>query len=439
MHKDLTQGTITKSLILFALPLILGNILQQFYNVVDTFVVGKMIGADALAAVGATYSIMTFITSIILGLCMGAGVLFSMLYGAKKEHELKISFVMSFIFILILSVVIMVCTLFMKDQILHFLNIPIVIYDMTSRYFVIVALGIIFTFLYNYFASLSRALGDSKTPFVFLGISTVLNIVLDVIFVAYVYKDVSSVAYATVIAQAISALAMMIYCIKTKKEYMPQVVHCRYNSTILKKFLNYSLLTCLQQSVMNFGIMMVSGLVNSFGVSVMAGFNTAVKIDTIAYMPSQDFGNAFSTFVAQNTSANKSERVKKGLQTSMLISTLFNIVMSVIIFVFAKDLMMLFVDGKETEVIRIGVQYLQIEGACYIGIGILFLWYGYYRGIGQASMSVILTVISLGTRVLLAYILSSYIGVIGIWLSIPIGWFLADITGLIYYMKKKPL
>ena len=176
MHKDLTQGSITKALILFALPLILGNILQQFYNVVDTFVVGKMIGADALAAVGATYSIMTFITSIILGLCMGAGVLFAMLLGAKKDDELKNSFVISFIFILLLSIIIMVMTLLMKDSILHFLNIPIDIYDMTKRYFVVVCFGIMFTFLYNYFSSLSRALGDSKTPFVFLGISTVLNI-----------------------------------------------------------------------------------------------------------------------------------------------------------------------------------------------------------------------------------------------------------------------
>ena len=437
MHKDLTQGSITKTLILFALPLILGNILQQFYNVVDTFVVGKIIGASALAAVGATYSIMTFITSIILGLCMGAGVLFSMFYGARKENELKNSFVVSFLFIFFLSVVITCVTLSMKDSILNFLNIPNDIYDMTKRYFNIVCFGIVFTFLYNYFASLSRALGDSKTPFVFLGISTVLNIVLDILFVVYVYRDVSSVAYATVIAQGASALSMMLYCIKTKSSYMPKLEHCHYNSLILNKFLNYSLLTCLQQSVMNFGIMMVSGLVNSFGVSVMAGFNTAVKIDTIAYMPSQDFGNAFSTFIAQNTGANNKERVEKGLKTSMLISTLFNIVMSIFIFVSAKNLMMMFVNVKEIEVIRIGVEYLRIEGTCYIGIGILFLWYGYYRGIGKAHMSVVLTIISLGTRVLFAYVLSSYIGVIGIWISIPLGWFLADITGIIFYLKKK--
>ena len=268
-------------------------------------------------------------------------------------------------------------------------------------------------------------------------IDTILNIILDILFVAFINKDVSSVAYATVIAQGISALSMVVYCLKTKKDYIPKKQHIHYDSIILNKFLNFSLLTCLQQSVMNFGIMMVSGLVNSFGVSVMAGFNTAVKIDTIAYMPSQDFGNAFSTFVAQNTGASKYDRVEKGLKTSMLMSTLFNIFMSFIIFVFAKNFMLLFVDAAELEVVRIGAEYLRIEGACYIGIGILFLWYGYYRGIGEAHMSVVLTVISLGTRVILAYILSHYIGVVGIWVSIPIGWFLADITGLIYHIKKK--
>ena len=437
MNKDLTQGSIIKSLILFALPLILGNILQQFYNIVDTFVVGKMIGADALASVGATYSIMTFITSIIIGLCMGAAILFSMLFGAKKIEQLKNSIVVSFGFVSLLSLIIMMMTFILHDGILLFLNIPDTIYSMTQRYFLIVSLGIYFTFIFNYFSSLSRALGDSKTPFVFLGISTVMNIGLDIVFVKYVAQDVSSVAYATVIAQGVSAFLMSVYIIKTKRAYMPQRQHIYFDQDIFQKFLNYSLLTCLQQSVMNFGIMMVSGLVNSFGVSVMAGFNTAVKIDTIAYMPSQDFGNAFSTFVAQNTGANKMDRVHKGLKTSMMMSCIFNIVMSAIIFIFAKELMMLFVESHEIEVIRVGIEYLRIEGACYIGIGILFLWYGYYRGIGKASMSVVLTIISLGTRVLLAYIISGYIGAVGIWLSISIGWFLADITGCLYYLNNQ--
>lgn len=439
MKKSLTEGSILKSMILFALPLILGNMLQQLYNVVDTYIVGHFLGANALAGVGASYSIVTFITSLILGLCMGAGVLFSMLYGAKRDKELKNSFVISFVFIGVISVLIMGLSISFVDPLLKFLNVPNDIYVLTRDYIVIIFYGIFFTFLYNYFASLLRALGDSKTPLLFLGISTISNIILDITFVLYISKSVKSVAYATIISQAISAIFMIVYTLHKKKEYVPYKEHCYLDKRIFNKFISYSLLTCIQQSVMNFGIMLVQGIVNSFGVTVMAGFSTAVKIDTLAYMPVQDFGNAFSTFVAQNKGANKEDRVNKGLKYACIVSILFCIVISSVIYMFAENFMMIFLNVNEIEAISVGVQYLRIEGACYIGIGLLFLWYGYYRGIGKPFISVILTVISLGTRVILSYTLSniSAIGVLGIWWSIPIGWFLADVTGLFYYLYKR--
>lgn len=439
MKKSLTEGSILKSMILFALPLILGNMLQQLYNVVDTYIVGHFLGANALAGVGASYSIVTFITSLILGLCMGAGVLFSMLYGAKRDKELKNSFVISFVFIGVISVLIMGLSISFVDPLLKFLNVPNDIYVLTRDYIVIIFYGIFFTFLYNYFASLLRALGDSKTPLLFLGISTISNIILDITFVLYISKSVKSVAYATIISQAISAIFMIVYTLHKKKEYVPYKEHCYLDKRIFNKFISYSLLTCIQQSVMNFGIMLVQGIVNSFGVTVMAGFSTAVKIDTLAYMPVQDFGNAFSTFVAQNKGANKEDRVNKGLKYACIVSILFCIVISSVIYMFAENFMMIFLNINEIEAISVGVQYLRIEGACYIGIGLLFLWYGYYRGIGKPFISVILTVISLGTRVILSYTLSniSAIGVLGIWWSIPIGWFLADVTGLFYYLYKR--
>lgn len=439
MKRSLTEGSILKSMILFALPLILGNMLQQLYNVVDTYIVGHFLGANALAGVGASYSIVTFITSLILGLCMGAGVLFSMLYGAKRDKELKNSFVISFVFIGVISVLIMGLSISFVDPLLKFLNVPNDIYVLTRNYIVIIFYGIFFTFLYNYFASLLRALGDSKTPLLFLGISTISNIILDITFILYISKSVKSVAYATIISQAISAIFMIVYTLHKKKEYVPYKEHCYLDKRIFNKFISYSLLTCIQQSVMNFGIMLVQGIVNSFGVTVMAGFSTAVKIDTLAYMPVQDFGNAFSTFVAQNKGANKEDRVNKGLKYACIVSILFCIVISSVIYMFAENFMMIFLNINEIEAISVGVQYLRIEGACYIGIGLLFLWYGYYRGIGKPFISVILTVISLGTRVILSYTLSniSAIGVLGIWWSIPIGWFLADVTGLFYYLYKR--
>ena len=193
----------------------------------------------------------------------------------------------------------------------------------------------------------------------------------------------------------------------------------------------------MRQSVMNFGILMVQGLVNSYGVTVMAAFAAAVKIDSFAYMPVQDFGNAFSTFIAQNQGAGKTERIRLGLRAAVLSSGLFCLVISAVIVCFAGPLMTIFISPEETEIIRIGVQYLHIEGACYVGIGCLFLLYGLYRGLGRAGVSVVLTIISLGTRVALAYLLSPVpaIGLLGIWWAVPIGWFLADASGFWYFWR----
>ena len=190
-------------------------------------------------------------------------------------------------------------------------------------------------------------------------------------------------------------------------------------------------------TVMNLGILMVQGLVNSFGAAVMAAFAAAVKIDAFAYMPVQDFGNAFSTFIAQNYGAGKHERIRKGLKGAVLVSVVFCVIVSALVFAFAKPLMLLFVEAGETEIIAEGVRYLHIEGTFYCGIGCLFLLYGLYRAVAKPGMSVVLTIISLGTRVVLAYLLSAVIGVAGIWWSVPIGWFLADVTGVVYYFMHK--
>lgn len=198
-----------------------------------------------------------------------------------------------------------------------------------------------------------------------------------------------------------------------------------------------SLLTCLQQSVMNLGILMVQGLVNSFGPAVMAAFAAAVKIDSLAYLPVQDFGNAFSTFIAQNHGAGKSERIRDGIRISTWTSVIFSVIISLVVVLAAKPLLLLFVSPQEQEILATGIQYLRIEGSFYWGIGCLFLFYGLFRGIQKPGISLILTGISLGTRVILAYVLSSFsfIGVTGIWMSIPIGWILADLAGLFFYRK----
>lgn len=437
MDYQLTRGNITKSLLLFSLPMILGNLLQQFYNIADTFIVGQYIGSHALAAVGSSFTIMTFLTSIILGLCMGSGILFSMLFGAKEIDKMKTSFCVSFIGIAILAVILEILCLLCIHPILAFLNIPSDIYQQTFDYLWIIFWGFFFTFLYNYFSCVLRALGNSRVPLIFLAIATIVNIALDIFFIVSLHLGVGGAAFATIIAQALSGIGIMLYVFMTQKDLLPQIQHCHFDAEIFRKIRDYSLLTCIQQSVMNFGILMIQGLVNSFGVITMSAFAAAVKIDSFAYMPVQDFGNAFSTFIAQNKGAHLEERIQKGLKSAICISTLFCLMISFGVVVFAKDLMLIFIHPQEVEMIRQGVQYLQIEGMCYLGIGCLFLLYGYYRGVGKPGISVILTVISLGIRVVLAYLFAPTLGPTAIWWAIPIGWFLADLTGIVFGIKKE--
>ena len=425
-----------KKLWAFAIPLMLGNVMQQFYNLVDTWVVGKYIGDNALAAVGSSYSLMTFLTSVILGLCLGSSAFFSITFGEKNIKRLKNGMFISFVMIGIFSLILTFASFYLCGRIMKILQVPYDIQGIMSEYLKWIFVGIFATFLYNYFSNLLRGIGNSVIPLVFLCISVILNIGLDLYFVLVLKQGIRGAAIATVISQYISGIGLMIYVyirypeLRLKYEDTKFVKRTAYDIAIL------SGMTCLQQSVMNFGILMVQGIVNSFGTQIMAAFAVSVKIDTIAYMPVQDFGNAFSTFIAQNFGAGKYDRIKDGIKKALKSVVLFCIFISAIVFIFAKPLMMIFVNAESTEIINIGVQYLRIEGACYIGIGILFMLYGYYRAINKPSMSVVLTVISLGIRVVLAYVLSRVIGVVGIWWSIPIGWFIADAVGICFYLFK---
>ena len=432
MYHDLTKGNISRSLLLFALPMMAGNLLQQFYNIADTLIVGRVLGRDALAAVGSAYTLMTFLTSIFLGLSLGSGALFSIYKGRGDEKTLKSSVFHAFVLIMAVTVVLNILVYLGLDGILAFLKVPEEVWQGMRQYLLIIFAGLIATSLYNFFACLLRAMGNSTVPLVFLAVSTVINIVLDLLFVAVWSMGIGGAALATIIAQYISGLGITVFALRCCPQVIPKKSELKWNGGILKEIVNLSSMTCIQQSVMNFGILMVQGLVNSFGPVVMAAFAAAVKIDTFAYLPVQDFGNAYSTFIAQNYGAGKKDRIRKGTRESFLISFLFCIVISAVVCIFAAPLMRIFVSAKETAVIASGVRYLRIEGAFYCGIGCLFLLYGYYRAVKKPGMSVILTVISLGTRVALAYILSAYIGETGIWMAIPIGWVLADVTGLVY-------
>lgn len=439
LQNNMTEGPITKTLLLFSLPMIAGNLLQQCYNIADTLIVGRFLGSGALAAVGSSYTLMTFLTSILLGLCMGSGAVFSIRYGEKDEERLKESMGASFLLILITAVILNILVFLLLDEIMILLQVPGEIYEMMREYLWVIFWGIPATFLYNYFASLLRAVGNSVTPLLFLAVCALLNVVLDLWFVLGLKWGVAGAASATVISQYVSGVGLAVYTWVKTPQFRIRGKYLKPRKEMIKEIAQFSFLTSLQQSVMNLGILMVQGLVNSFGTVIMAAFAAAVKIDSFAYMPVQDFGNAFSTFVAQNFGAKKEERIRKGIQYAVVMAVIFCLVISVLVFVFARPLMMIFVKPEETEILAAGVEYLRIEGAFYCGIGCLFLLYGFYRAVKKPGMSVVLTVISLGSRVILAYLLSSaeQIGVVGIWWSVPIGWALADLTGFVYYKVKK--
>ena len=436
--EDLINGNITGAMLRFAFPLMLGNLLQQCYNIADTLIVGRVLGADALAAVGSSYALIVFVTSVFIGLCMGCSAVFSMQYGSNDFKEMRRSIFSSIVLVGGVTLFLNVCSLVFLSPIIRILQTPPEVERMVHDYLLIIFLGMVPVCVYNFYAFLLRAVGNSLVPLVFLIVSVVLNIVLDVLMMVTLDMGVEGAALATVISQIVGSLGLCLYTYKHFPELRLKRTDCIVNRQSLAKITSYSSLTGVQQSVMNFGILMVQGLVNSFGTAVMAAFAAAVKIDSFAYMPVQDFGNAFSTFIAQNFGAGRVERIRRGIRIAVCITTAFSIFVSFLVFMLSPWLMAFFVSPEETDIINIGVEYLRIEGSFYVGIGYLFLLYGYYRAVALPSMSVVLTVVSLGTRVALAYFLASVpaIGYTGIWWSVPIGWALADIIGVWFYQSK---
>ena len=442
MTNELTQGPVIKTMIRFAVPMILGNLLQQCYNIADTLIVGQFLGAGALAAVGSAFSLMTFLTSIVLGLAMGSGTVFSIRFGQKDDKGLKECILASFVLLGIVTIVVNIMVFAGIDWIIAVLSTPAELVTMMREYLIVIFAGLLGIFLYNFFASLLRSLGNSMVPLIFLAISAVLNIVLDLWFVAGLNRGVAGAAEATVISQYVSGIGIAMYTWIKHPELLRFRRGVRLRLSRVKEITSFSALTCLQQSIMNLGILAVQGLVNSFGTTVMAAFAAGVKIDAFAYLPVQDFGNAFSIFTAQNYGARQTERIKKGIRTSFIISMGFGLFISLCVFLFAEPLMRIFIDAGETAVIAEGVRYLRIEGTFYCLIAALFLLYGLYRALARPGMSVVLTIVSLGTRVGLAYAMAAVpaLGVVGIWWSIPIGWLLADALGIVYYwIQRKKL
>ena len=336
----------------------------------------------------------------------------------------------AFVGIALVTLALTVAAFALLDNLLIWMRVPAEAAKDLHGYLQVIFWGIGFTFVYNFFATALRSVGNSAAALWFLLCATVINIVLDLWFVTGLGWGVEGAALATVIAQAASAIGIALYSFLKMGDLRPGVRHLKPDGRLLKRIAVVSVLTGAQQSIMNFGILMIQSLVNSFGVNVMAAFAAGVKIDAFAYAPAQDFANGFATFVAQNAGAGRADRVRRGLREAAVMSLGFCALVSAVVGIFAAPLLSIFIDPAQIDVMAVGVHYLRTEGLCYVGIGLLFLLYATYRGLERAGMSIVLTVISLGLRVALAYWLAPAWGLDAVWWAIPIGWAVADAVGL---------
>lgn len=439
MITDMTQGNPTTTIIKFAFPMLIGNLFQQLYNIVDSVVVGRFIGKNALAAVGSSFMLMNFFSFIIIGLCLGTSVVYSYYFGEKNYSNLRKTIFISFLSIGIFTFILSIILFFSTEGMLKLINTPEDIFYQAKVYLQTIFVGLIFVYIYNISAALLRAIGDSKTPLVFLALAAIINIVLDLVFVIGFNMGVFGVALATIIAQFASSIGCLFYGFKKIEFIRLTKEDMVFDKEISKKVAQFGIMTSMQQSIMTFGMVCVQGIVNNFGADTIAAFTAASKIDSIAYLPLQDFGNAFSTYVAQNKGARKNNRIILGFKSVVKTIIIFSIILSILIYLNSSSLIRIFVEAQEVNVIRLGVEYLSVISVFYILIGFLFMFYGFYRGMGELRTSLILTILSLGTRVVLAYFLSKIpaLGSRGIWWSVPIGWAIADVVGFITYKRIK--
>ncbi|MCM1466521.1 MAG: MATE family efflux transporter [Alistipes sp.] len=396
MTKDMTKGAVLPLLIRFTIPLVLGNLLQLTYNAADGIIVGRYVGNDALAAVGTSNPLMTLIILFVQGVCLGAGILIGTLYGAKDYKRLKKQISTSMLAGLAFSFGVTVLALVFAPWLLRLLQVDKEILPAAVSYLRIVMCGLVFNFIYNYFASVLRALGDSKSPLLFLGISAVINIAGDLFFVAYLRMEVEGCAVSTVLSEAISCFLCMTY-IKRKipllnmgKEWLV------FEKSMLKETFQYGMVSALQQSTVQVGKLGIQGIVNSLGVTATAAFAAINRIDDFAYIPEQNIGHAMTSVMAQNRGAGETERVRKAFRAGMAVEVIYGLAAGIVLLLLASYLMRLFTTDVET--IQTGVQYLRLIAFMYIVPALTNGVQGYFRGMGDLKVTLWSSIINFAVR-----------------------------------------
>lgn len=430
--KDLSVGKESRLIFHFAWPMLLGNVFQQLYNVVDSIVVGKFIGKEALAAVGASFPISFTLISLVLGVAIGTTIIIAQYFGAKNMEKLMRTIDTFYIFIFLASIIISFIGIVFSSEIFRLIRLPEEVIPQANRYFKIYMAGIILFFGFNGTSSILRGLGDSITPLYFLGLATILNIILDLLFVIWFGWGVEGVAIATIISQGIAFLATIIYLNRTHPIINLSWRKLAFDRQIFSKSLRIGFPIGFQQAFVALSMMAMYWLVNRFGTNMSAAYSVAFRFDSFASMPAMNFAAALSTFVAQNIGAKKPERAVSGLWATFKMTAIISLSITFLGVVFSEGIMKLFT--QDPEVIKIGASYLRIVTIFYIAFSTMFVIGGVMRGAGDTFIPMLITFISLWViRIPLCYFLSEHWGYVGIWWGIPIAWIIGVILSYLYF------
>lgn len=435
--KDMTEGNETKLLISFSIPMIIGNIFQQFYNMVDSIIVGNFVGANALAAVGATGSLNFLFFSLCSGMSMGVGILISQYFGAKNEDNVRKTIANSIYIIAAVSILMSILGILFSRVILQFLNTPAAIIDDSAAYMKITCGGILAIGGYNAISAILRALGDSKTPLVFLIVASLLNVVLDLLFVLQFGMGVRGVGYATIIAQAVAAVGCLIFALMKNPYFRIKKEHLRFDPEIAVKCMKLGLPIAAQSSLIAISCVALQSVVNKFGEGVVAAFTATSRIEQLVQQPYNSLGAAVSTFTGQNMGAGKLDRVKKGFHKSIIMVVIFSIAMLLLIYTNNRVIISLFV--KDEAVIAIGATAIRITSMMFMPLGLIYVTRGLLNGAGDAVYSVINGSVEIIGRIGFSNILVLIptIGQWGIWWATGLTWVIVASASLIRYKQGK--
>ena len=436
MINDMTKGNPLKIFIFFSIPLLIGNVFQQLYSMVDTIIVGRFVGVDALAAVGSTGSMFFLVNGMILGLTSGFGVLVSQKFGAKDEVGVKKAVASNIVLTLISTIFMTLIALIFKNTILRMMNTPDNIFDNANTYITIIFSGLITQALYNMAAGVLRALGDSKTPLYFLIISSVLNIILDLVFIVNLKMGVSGAAYATNIAQGFSAILCLTYSYKKFQILRLKKEDFKVELNYYKKHLKIGIPMGLQFSVTAIGIIIVQSAINVFGSTVIASYTASSKVLQLVMQPSVSFGVTIATYAGQNLGAGRFDRIKNGMKIMNKVSVVTSLIAGAVLVFLGKYFVTLFIENPTDEIFKYAQLVFNYSAVFFIPLGFIFVYRNVLQGMGESFVPMMAGVYELLARAIVAFTLPKFIGFTGICLSDPIAWLSACIPLMISYYRK---